>query len=115
MDENIVKKELKVCPVEMRFMISGLKNDDHWAVFVYLLENQDNEIHLPDIITHFETNRKHIQRIINNLIRSGLIDQRIKYLKDLNNSNMYIYKVTGLGIAFYDAMFDVIVPKKKTE
>ncbi len=101
--EELLKNNL---PVEIRYMISGLKSDAHWAVFIYLAEYTTTRQN--NLIDVFEADRRTIKKILHDLTNCGLVDQKIDRLCDIGKDDAYFYNGTISGKKFLEAMWDQI-------
>jgi predicted transcriptional regulator len=112
MDNQKVTELLKITPDAMREMIKGLKSDDHWAVYVYLLENEGREITIPQIANDLTATKDEVVTILKDLGNSGLVSKHARDIKQVINHDQVFVQATRLGEDLFDAMFDVVIPKK---
>jgi len=99
--EELLKNNL---PVEIRYLITGLKSDVHWAVFIYLAEHTTTRLN--NIVDVFEADGRTIKKILHDLTNCGLVDQKISRLCDIGKDDAYFYNVTISGKKFLEAMWD---------
>ncbi len=110
MDKVAIDKYLEYSPVEMRECLIELKDDLHWAVYIYSMMNDDKKITRPQLMEEFKITESELRDVLFDLAAAGLISQHAKSFKDIAEKNTY-YRVTTLGENLYSSLFDVFIPK----
>ncbi len=113
MDKQKVNDLLKITPDTMREMIRGLKSEEHWAVYVYLLENEGKEITITQMVNDLNATKDEVVTILKDLGNSGLTSKHARDFEQLFDQDRVFVRATRLGEDLFDAMFDVVIPKKE--
>jgi len=98
-------------PIEIRLPTMALKDERHWAVFLYLLEA--GEQRFGEIGEKFEINSNNdLDPILKTLVEGGLVRRFMKDGTGENDRRATWYQVTELGRKFLDMLEELILPMK---
>lgn len=113
LDGNVVRQYSGMLPREVRLPAAALKDDRHWAVFLYLLETGEKRFR--EIGEEFDINSNNdLDPILKNLVEGGLVCRFMKDTDQDSDRRATWYQVTSLGIAYLEMLEAVILPKIST-
>ena len=113
MNSIIVKKYLEKVPSQIVELVENLGNNQKWAVYIALLENE--KMYFSEMKNLFEANPAELDRILKSLVSSGLIIKRAHDIKEIQENKRTYYEITSLGQKFFDITFDLVIPKTKNK
>jgi len=104
MDNVRMNYYLTKVPIEIRQSIKQLNNDQKWAIFIALTED-DNKT-FSELKDEFKANPGELNRVLKSLIAGGLIDKSVNRLSDLGNSKKIHYDSTSHGVTLMNCFFN---------
>jgi DNA-binding HxlR family transcriptional regulator len=114
--EEVKKEEekyLKLVPEEIRWMVSGLSDDRHWALFIALLENE--KMTFSQIKEEFGEHPQTLTNRLKDLTQAGLVIKKAKSPEDMTDKKRGFYAPTELGEIMVDSIMQgILSPHKKS-
>jgi len=108
---EVVREYIRKMPIEIRLPTMALKDERHWAVFLYLLEA--GEQRFGEIGEKFEINSNNdLDPILKTLVEGGLVRRFMKDGTGENDRRATWYQVTELGEKYLDMLEELILPGK---
>ena len=108
---EVVQEYNRKIPPEIRLPAMALKDDRHWAVFLYLLES--GEKRFGEIGEMFEINSNNdLDPILKTLVEGGLVRRFMKDCTRESDRRATWYQVTELGQKYLDMLEELILPRK---
>ena len=115
-EENIYMKNLnKYLTPEIREMmkvVQALYNDEHWAVYIRLLEAKGEISSLTDLREEFESIYHEMKPILDDLIKEDLVEEFYINPRNAWNLDKRYYRVSIQGIQFCFLILDNLIPTK---
>lgn len=108
---EVVRDYNRKIPLEIRLPTMALKDERHWAVFLYLLEA--GEQRFGEIGERFEINSNNdLDPILKTLVEGGLVRRFMKDCTGESDKRATWYQVTELGQKYLDMLEELILPRK---
>lgn len=108
---EVVREYTRKMPIEIRLPTMALKDERHWAVFLYLLEA--GEQRFGEIGERFKINSNNdLDPILKTLVEGGLVRRFMKDGTGENDRRATWYQVTELGEKYLDMLEELILPRK---
>jgi len=96
-------------PQEIRLPAMALKDDKHWAVFLYLLET--GEKRFGEIGNEFNYNSNNdIYPVLKDLVEGGLVRRYVKEGDEDTDRRATWYDITDLGRKYLELLEGLIMP-----
>ncbi|MCA1917284.1 winged helix-turn-helix transcriptional regulator [Methanospirillum hungatei] len=109
LDEQVVNQYSTMFPMEIRLPVMALKDDKHWAVFLYLLEA--GEKRFGEIGNEFKYNSNNdLSPVLKDLVEGGLVRRYVKDGDEETDRRATWYDVTDLGRKYLDLLERLILP-----
>lgn len=107
MKHNEIKMNelMNFVPFEIRAFTQALFDDNHWEVFIYILEGRTK--YYKDLVKRFDI--CDLDKILCDLISGGVIMQYCTDLSAIEETKFYA--ATSIGDALINAMMDAVLPK----
>ena len=107
LDERVVNQYSSMLPPEIRLPAMALKDDKHWAVFLYLLET--GEKRFGEIGSEFKYNSNNdLSPVLKDLVEGGLVRRYVKEGDEKTDRRATWYEVTDLGSKYLELLESVI-------
>jgi DNA-binding MarR family transcriptional regulator len=113
MNTDAILKYLGKIPSPIIELVENLDNDQKWAVYVALIENE--KMYFSQMKELFGANPSEMDRILKSLIASGLVVKRAHDIKTIKDNKRTYYEITSLGQKFFDCTFDLVIPQQKNK
>jgi hypothetical protein len=97
---------------KMLFVTSALRDDEHWAVYISLVNGEAKS--LTEIREDFDSTYHEMKYLLEDLIAGGLVEQFCIYEEDIPNLDLRYYRITTPGLIFYVRIFTSLIPSRKT-
>ena len=110
-DQKMIDEYLTPEFLEAFLPLTGLTDNEHWAVYIYLLMNPF--MSLTGITKKFDSSYHELKPILEDLIRADLAEQFIMTTDEAGDLDRRFYRVSRRGIRFYCNSFDAIIPRRK--
>jgi DNA-binding HxlR family transcriptional regulator len=109
MDKKIVDQYLAEVPYQVRLAVKPLSNDKSWAILIALLK--DGDMRFADIKRKFRANSSgDIDRILKQLIQSGLISKKAMNYDEIFDNTKSIYSATSIGASVVHSLNRALSP-----
>lgn len=114
LDERVVSHYSNMLPQEIRLPAMALKDDKHWAVFLYLLET--GEKRFGEIGNEFNYNSNNdLYPVLKDLVEGGLVHRYVKEGDEETDRRATWYDVTDLGRKYLELLERLILPRPVPE
>lgn len=114
LDERVVNQYCTLLPPDIRLPAMALKDDKHWAVFLYLL--QAGEKRFGEIGNEFKYNSNNdLSPVLKDLVEGGLVRRYVKDGDEETDRRATWYDVTDLGRKYLELLEGLILPKPASE
>ena len=113
MNREKMNAYLDIVPPEIRDAASGLRDDNHWAVYIALLEN--GETNFSSIKEEFDLESTQVIRILRDLGDAGLVAQYTDDLGEVKSRARSFYRVTPIGQDFIESLMDRFLPQRSED
>ncbi len=114
LDERVVNQYCTLLPPEIRLPAMALKDDKHWAVFLYLLKS--GEKRFGEIGNEFKYNSNNdLSPVLKDLVEGGLVRRYVKDGNEETDRRATWYDVTDLGRKYLELLEGLILPKPASE
>lgn len=114
LDEQVVNQFSNTLPLEIRLPAMALKDDRHWAVFLYLLET--GEKRFGEIGSEFNCNSNNdLYPVLKDLVTGGLVRRYVKEGDEETDRRATWYEVSGLGRQYLALLERLILPEPVSE
>lgn len=114
LDERVVSHYSNMLPQEIRLPAMALKDDKHWAVFLYLLET--GEKRFGEIGNEFNYNSNNdLYPVLKDLVEGGLVRRYVKEEDEETDRRATWYDVTDLGRKYLELLERLILPRSVPE
>ncbi|GEM_PF-2498503 len=109
LDERVVSHYSNMLPQEIRLPAMALKDDKHWAVFLYLLETREKRF--GEIGNEFNYNSNNdLYPVLKDLVEGGLVRRYVKEEDEETDRRATWYDVTDLGRKYLELLERLIMP-----
>lgn len=109
MDRNVVDQYLAEVPHQVRLAVKPLSNDKSWAILIALLK--DGDMRFSNIKRKFKADSSgDIDRILKQLIQSGLITKQATNYDEIFDNAKSIYSATPIGAAVVHSLNRALSP-----
>lgn len=106
---DVVREYNEKIPLEIRLPATALRDERHWAVFLYLLEA--GERRFGEIGERFKINSNNdLDPILKTLIEGGLVRRFMKDSTYESDRRATWYQVTELGRQYLELLEELILP-----
>ena len=109
LDESVVKQYSNMLPQEIRLPAMALKDDKHWAVFLYLLETGEKRFSEIGNEFHYNSNND-LYPVLKDLVDGGLVRRYLKEGDEETDRRATWYEVTEFGRMYLNKLEDLILP-----
>lgn len=113
LDERVVDEYCNKLPLEMRLPAMALKDDKHWAVFLYLVENGETRFGEIGGSFRIESNND-IDPILKRLVEGGIVKKYVKTCGQLVDKRATWYNITDIGREYLESLIMIITPSVLT-
>jgi len=105
-------KNFKLSPQlrELFRQVAALKDDEHWAVWICLMEEDVKS--LTGLTKTFDSSYHELLPILENLIEGGLVEQFIIFEDEWADLDRRYYRATTFGIIWYARLFESLIPSR---
>ena len=109
MDKSVVDQYLAEIPYQVRLAVKPLSNDKSWAILIALLK--DGNMRFSNIKRKFGADSSgDIDRILKQLIQSGLITKHATNYDEIFDNTKSIYSATPIGAAVIHSLNRALSP-----
>lgn len=109
LNRDVVREYTEILPREIRIPATALKDERHWAVFLYLLEA--GERRFGEIGERFEIKSNNdLDPILKNLVQGGLVRRYMKDSSGEGDRRATWYQVTDFGQRYLKMLEELILP-----
>jgi DNA-binding HxlR family transcriptional regulator len=109
MDKSVVDQYLAEVPYQVRLAVKPLSNDKSWAILIALLK--DGDMRFSNIKRKFGADSSgDIDRILKQLIQSGLIMKQATNYDEIFDNAKSIYSATPIGAAVIHSLNRALSP-----
>lgn len=114
LDGRMVIHYSNMLPLEIRLPAMALKDDKHWAIFLFLLET--GEKRFGEIGNEFNQNSNNdLYPVLKDLVEGGLVRRYIKEGDEWIDKRATWYEVTDLGRKYLEFLEQLILPESVKE
>jgi len=114
LDERVVNQYSTILPQEIRLPAMALKDDKHWAIFLYLLEA--GEKRFGEIGSEFNYNSNNdLYPVLKDLVEGGLVRRYVKDGDEETDRRATWYEATDLGRKYLELLERLILPEPVPE
>ncbi|OQB39147.1 MAG: Transcriptional regulator PadR-like family protein [Euryarchaeota archaeon ADurb.Bin165] len=114
LDEQVVNQYSNMRPQEIRLPAMALKDDKHWAVYLYLLETGEKRFGEIGNEFHYNSNND-LYPVLKDLVEGGLVRRYVKEEDEETDRRATWYNVTDLGRNYLELLERLILPEPVPE
>jgi DNA-binding PadR family transcriptional regulator len=109
LDDRVVNQYCNMLPQEIRLSAMALKDEKHWAVFLYLMETGEKRFGEIGNEFHYNSNND-LYPVLKDLVEGGLVRRYLKEGDEKPDKRATWYNVTALGRKYLEILERLILP-----